>query len=121
LVAAGSGAFLYVLVRGADAATASTVAFQTLALSQLGHAFNARRHGPMRWRQLIDNRWMLGAVALTVSLQVVAVAHPVLNRVLGTVYITDVPWTPVLAFALLPLVGGQIWKRIRANRSPGGS
>ncbi len=113
LVAAGAGAFLFVLSGGADAATASTVAFQTLALSQLGHAFNARRHGPLRWRQLMGNRWMLGAVALTVSLQILAVAHPVLNRVLGTVHITEVPWIPVLAFSLFPLLAGQVWKRIR--------
>ena len=52
LVVAGGAAFIYVLTRGADATIASTVAFQTLALSQLAHVVNARRVGAMSFRQV---------------------------------------------------------------------
>ena len=110
LMVAGSAAFIYVLSRGADAATASTVAFQTLALSQLAHVLNARRLGPMTVKQLFSNRWMLAAAVLTVALQAAAVTHPALIRVLHTVHYTELPWAPVLLCSLLPVVAGQLWK-----------
>ncbi|NNF28530.1 MAG: hypothetical protein HKN73_14995, partial [Gemmatimonadetes bacterium] len=119
LVLSGAGAFIYVLQQGADAALASTVAFQTLALSQLGHVLNARRRGPVRLGELLVNRWMLGAAVVTLTLQFAAVSHPVLIRVLGTVHFTEVPWTPVLLFAALPMVFGQVWKRVRGEGAEG--
>ena len=112
LTVASGGAFLIALLwMDASPRVASTVAFQTLAMSQLIHAWNARTVGPVHMSQLWTNRWMIGAAALTVLLQVAAVTHPALIEVLATVHISEVPWGLVLAASLLPLVTGQLWKR----------
>ncbi|MFW6199843.1 MAG: cation-translocating P-type ATPase [Gemmatimonadota bacterium] len=93
---------------------AVTLTFMTLALGQLFHAFNARTIGPLVGiRRIAQNRWMWGAVVLTIGLQVAAVTHPSLRRVLGTVPLDPGEWALVAGAGAIPLVLGQAWKLVR--------
>ncbi len=112
LTGATLGIFLWSL-RGPepDVDRAVTLAFMTLALGQLFHAFNARTVGPLiRPARIFSNRWIWAAVVLTVALQLAAIYVPTLRRVLDTVVLDGGDWGLVLGASLVPLVLGQAWK-----------
>jgi len=96
---------------------AVTLSFMTLAVSQLVHALNARRMGPLRpGPELWSNRWLWGALGLGAGLQLLAVYLPVLQRVLGTQPLGASEWGVVLGASFVPLVVGQAWKWFAASR-----
>jgi Ca2+-transporting ATPase len=83
---------------------AVTIAFSTLALTQVVHTFNARSvRESVFTRRTFANRWVWGAVLLCIALQVLAVYQPGLQRVLGTVALTGRDWALVAGLALLPV------------------
>ena len=102
---------------------ARTIAFMTLALSQLFHVFNARSAEPVLFgRRLLENRWVWGAVALTLGLQLAVVYHPGLSRLFHTEPLAAGEWLVVLGASLVPLLAGQLYKIARQRRpSSGGS
>ncbi|QEL16802.1 cation-translocating P-type ATPase [Limnoglobus roseus] len=83
---------------------ASTLAFMTLALVQVFHAFNARsqRHSAFTAR-LFTNGWLWAAVAGCLLLQVAAVYTPFLQSVLHTVPLTAADWGLVMTCSLAPV------------------
>jgi Ca2+-transporting ATPase len=90
----------------------------TLALAQLFHVFNARSARPVVFgRRLFRNRWVWGALALTIGLQLATVYNPLLARVLRTQQLTALDWAVVLAASLMPLVIGQMLKPISMGSS----
>ncbi len=114
--------FLWALeVRGLEVRHAGTIAFMTLALTQLLHVFNARSEGPVLapWKRR-SNRWVWAALVLTVVLQLLAVYQPALAAVLGTRPLGGADWAVVLAAAAAPLVLGQAWKVWKARRADNG-
>jgi Ca2+-transporting ATPase len=97
-------------------ARASTLAFLALALAQVFHLGNARSAGAvLSWRRMMGNRFALGAVALAVVLQILAVTVPPLARVLRVQPPDARDWLVVLALAALPAVIGQGWKLMGAG------
>jgi P-type Ca2+ transporter type 2C len=112
-------AFLWVLRRdGADVMVATTVAFMTLALAQTFHLGNARDIEPvLAWSRVIGNRWALAAVAVTVSLQLVALYFEPLAGILGVVPLGRSEWMVVIPCALFPAVAGQLmaWLKTRTR------
>ena len=94
--------------------TAVTLAFMTLAMTQLTHVINARAFGPVLFsRRLLSNGWAWGAFALTVGLQLLAVYQPGLARVLHTVPLGPEDWLVVAAAAAVPVLVGQGVKVVR--------
>ncbi len=88
---------------------AITVSFVTLALAQLFHLGTARSREPvLRPRRAFSNPWALGAVALVLVLQVLAVYAPPLVAVLDTRPLTWREWVVVLGFSLMPALIGQL-------------
>jgi P-type Ca2+ transporter type 2C len=89
---------------GAGLRHATTMAFMTLALTQVFHTFNARsqRHSAFTAR-LFTNAWLWAAVAASLLLQVAAVYVPFLQAVLHTTALTVADWGVVLACALAPV------------------
>ncbi len=71
----------------------------------------------MGGREWFANRYVLGAVALTIALQAVAVYAPGLRTVLKTVPPKRADWLVIGACALMPLVVGQVVRRLRATAS----
>ena len=104
-------------VRGDPLELAVTLSFMTLAISQLLHALNARRFGPLRFgSELWSNRWLLAALAVGITLQLLAVYVPTLQQVLGTVPLDPGEWAVVTGAGLLPLAVGQSWKRLASRK-----
>ena len=70
----------------------------------------------MSWRSVVRNRYALGAVALTIVLQALAVHLPALAQILRTRPLTPGEWLVALGFAVVPAVVGQALKLWRGRR-----
>jgi Ca2+-transporting ATPase len=107
-------AFWYTLQRGAPIEEARTLAFLTLSLSQMAHALNARSRTKSVFKLgLFSNRPLVGALALSVTLQLAVVLLPPLQPIFNTVPLTNNEWDLVLMLSLSPLVIGEVIKAIR--------
>jgi Ca2+-transporting ATPase len=100
-----------------EPARAVTLSFTTLALAQIFHLGNARstQHVVSR-RRALANRYALGAVVLTVALQVLAVVTPGLGRILGTSPLSARGWMIAVALGAIPALVGQGWKLLRRRQ-----
>ena len=105
---------------------ATTMAFMTLALAQVFHAFNARSQRRSAFTsRLFTNGWLWAAVAICLMLQVAAVYVPLLQKVLHTVPPTTSDWGVIAGCSLLPVVVVELiklitqavnWKRIKCEK-----
>ena len=93
---------------------ATTMAFMTLALAQIAHLGNARRVGPV-----LDpggaaaNPYAIGAVALSIGLQVATLYVDPLPRLLRVTPLEPGEWLIVGACAVVPVLVGQglkLWR-----------
>ena len=86
-------------------AHAETMAFTTLAMSQLTHAFNVRSVTQSAFsRGTPSNPWLWWAVAGCAVAQLAALEIPALRTILGTTSLTYTDWSIVLATSIAPLV-----------------
>jgi Ca2+-transporting ATPase len=110
LTAVALAAFLASLqLRGDPIERARTIAFMTLALSQLLHVFNARSQRAVLWsRRLFHNPWVWAALALTVALQLMVVYLPALAATFHTTPLGADDWLLVLGMSVVPLLLGQV-------------
>jgi len=93
---------------------ATTMAFMTLALAQVFHAFDARsQNRSVFTSRLFTNGWLWGAVAICLILQAAAVYLPLLQRVLYTVPPTTSEWAVIAVCSLLPVAVVELVKVIR--------
>jgi len=102
---------------------ARSLTFMTLALSQIFHLGNARSELPVTSPdRALSNPFALGAVVLTVGLQLLAALLSPLARVLRIEPLAVQDWAVVAALSLFPAVAGQTLKWVRAQglwgRSP---
>ena len=112
LAAASLGAFVWALRY--DAPAAQTVAFMTLSLSQVLHLGNARsRAAVLGMSQMLANRFALGAVALSVALQVSAGFGRWSGTTLQVVPLDAWEWTIVAVLSTAPAAAAQLLKVIR--------
>ncbi|MGL5137255.1 MAG: cation-translocating P-type ATPase, partial [Beijerinckiaceae bacterium] len=92
---------------------AVTIAFMTLALAQVFHAFNTRSNTRSAFSSgLFTNPWLWAATALCVALQVAAVYVPFLQGILQTVALTGSDWALIAAASLMPIVVVEIVKGV---------
>lgn len=91
-----------------------TVAFITLAFTQMVHAFNARSHRSLLRIGLHSNWYMVGAVAISVLLMILAVTVPGLNTLFGVKALTGGQWGQALLLTLVMLVIVEVKKWITA-------
>ncbi|MBC7795224.1 MAG: cation-transporting P-type ATPase, partial [Clostridia bacterium] len=97
---------------------AITIAFMTLALTQVFHAFNARS----RTRSLFasksrTNPWLWGSTALCMGLQVAAVTIPALRSVLHTTPLTLADCLLIASAASVPMIVIELVKLTRHLRA----
>ena len=93
---------------------ATTVAFLTLALTQVFHLGNARSSGAvLRPDAALANRYALGAVMLCVLLQLASVYIVPLADVLRLVQPSPREWIVVMACSAFPAIAGQLFKSVR--------
>jgi Ca2+-transporting ATPase len=114
ITAATLSAFLWTLSHTPQRAT--TVAFMTLALAQVGHLGNARSASavlhPLR---VLANPFALLGAGVSVGLQLAAVLLPPLAHVLHLSPLDTRDWVVILASAAVPAVVGQAVKVVGAR------
>ena len=105
---------LYQLGEGSGAgATANTMAFATLTLCQLFHAFDVRsEHASLFHIGLFSNPAMNRAFLIGLAMQLGVLCIPPLQQIFSTVPMTGPQWTAVLALAAAPLVVCEIVKGV---------
>lgn len=111
LVIASGPMLSYVLAMngGMELDSARTVGFMTLAMVHLLQVFNVRRKNGLGYdRTIMRNPYMIGALALTLSLQLAAVYFPFLQSVLRTTALNPGMWGYVLLGAAAPNIVLQI-------------
>ena len=91
---------------------AQTMVFTTLMLFQLFNLFNARSDEETAFRGLLENRWLLAAIALSVLLQMGVVYAPFLQRAFSTERLTMADWLRCTAVASSVLWLREIQKAV---------
>ncbi|HEX7979112.1 MAG TPA: HAD-IC family P-type ATPase, partial [Gemmatimonadaceae bacterium] len=94
-----------------------TMAFTTLVLAQLVNVFNARSEQRSAFTQLFANRWLWGAVLVSLALQMLVLYVPVMQRAFGTVALGPRDWLECTAMASAVLWVSEVMKAIRRRRS----
>jgi Ca2+-transporting ATPase len=99
-------------------AAAQTAAFTTLALSQVFHLGNARSRAPViRVTRALSNRSAVGALVLSVALQILATTWPPLVALLHVVPLDAGEWALVVVLSAIPGVVGQIRRTLESSGS----
>jgi len=75
-----------------DLRYAHTMAFTTLVVAQLFNVFNARSGEGSAFVGLFKNRWLWGAITLSLALQLLVLYLPVMQRAFGTVGLNIGDW-----------------------------
>ena len=82
-----------------DLRYAQTMAFTTLVLFQSFNVFNARSDERSAFRGLFTNRWLWGAIILSLALQAVVIYVPFLQQAFSTVGLSLGDWLRCAAVA----------------------
>jgi Ca2+-transporting ATPase len=92
-------------------AYAQTIAFTTLMMYQMFNVINMRAEDYSIFSLgLFSNKWLLGAIALSVLLQIGVVHLPFMNPIFGTTALTLFDWALAAAIGASVLVFGEIVK-----------
>ena len=97
---------------------ARTVAFTTLVLAQLFNCFNARSDRTSAFRHLFTNRWLWGAIAHSLALQVAVVHVPLMNEAFGTTPLGPGDWLLCVGLASLVLWADEAKKLVERALRP---
>jgi len=90
-----------------------TLAFATLAFSQLVHVFNFRslRESIFR-RGIAGNRPLLAGVSISAALQIIVLVVPFFMPVFRVVSLSGGDWLTVIVLCLSPVAFGELWKLV---------
>jgi Ca2+-transporting ATPase len=110
LFAAGTGP------NAADEAHARSMAFTTLMLFQLFNVFNCRSAWRSAFGGFFENKWLLGAVALSLFTHVLVIYVPVLQAAFHTVALTAFDWAVATVVAATLLVIMELVKLAQRRR-----
>ena len=97
----------------ADLATARTAGFTVLVFTRLFGCFPARSDTTSVFNGLFTNRWLWGAVSVSLLLQVAVVQLPPLNVAFGTTPLSAPQWLLCAAMASGVVVYSEAQKLIR--------
>lgn len=95
---------------------ARTAGFTVLVFAQLFNCLNARSTDRTAFRNLFANRWLWGAIGLSVVLQVAVVQLPILNSAFGTVPLEPSQWLFCVLMSSTILCFGELGKLLRRRR-----
>src|SRR5699024_5090971 len=94
---------------------ARTMAFTTLVFAQLFNTFNCRSDETSAFSRLFTNRYLWGAIALSIVLQVAVVEVPFLNEPFGTASLTTQEWLTSVALASIVLWADELKKLLERS------
>ncbi|WP_348519514.1 cation-translocating P-type ATPase [Bifidobacterium sp. ESL0745] len=91
---------------------ARTMGFTILVFAQMINALCSRSHTQSVFKGLFSNKWLWGAIGLSIVLQLVVVYVPFLNVPFGTVPLTPLEWLECIGLSLAVLVVSEVYKFI---------
>jgi Ca2+-transporting ATPase len=96
-----------------DLRYAQTMAFTTLVFAQLFNVFNARSDERSAFASLFANRWLWGAVLLSIACHVVVLYVPFMRRAFGTDPLSALDWLRCAVAASAVLWASELAKLVR--------
>ncbi len=94
-------------------AVGQTMAFGTLALSQLVHIFNVRSEKRSAFRGMFTNKYLWGAIMLSAGIVLAILEIPVLHSFFQVSTLTGIQWLIVIGLSSTPLPLVELTKLIR--------
>jgi Ca2+-transporting ATPase len=94
----------------ADETHARTMAFTTLMMFQLFNVFNCRSTWRSAFNGFFENRWLIGAVALSLFSHVLVIYVPVLQTAFHTVALSAFDWLIATSVSAVLLVAMELAK-----------
>ena len=97
---------------------ARTMGFTILVFAQLFNAIASRSHLQSAFKGLFSNKWLWGAIALSIVLQLLVIYVPWLNTAFGTTPLPPMAWLECIGLAAIVRVASEIRKiflRMRAT------
>ncbi|WP_240541609.1 cation-translocating P-type ATPase [Bifidobacterium callimiconis] len=91
---------------------ARTMGFTILVFAQLFNALAARSADQTAFRGMFANKWLWGAIALSIALQLLVIYVPFLNVAFGTTPLDPHQWAECLGLSALVLVGSELYKLV---------
>ena len=93
-----------------------TMAFATLSISQLVHAFNMRSEGSVLSKDMmLGNRYLVGAFVAGLFLQIVVITMPALSSIFRVTALSGIQWLIVGALCVMPIIIVEIEKSINSS------
>lgn len=103
---------------GGNLAYAQTMAFTTLAMFQVFNALNCRSRSKSVFQLgLFSNRWLIGAIAASILLQIAAQQVPFMQVALGTVFLGLGDWGTIVLICSSIFVADELRKLVARSRS----
>ena len=91
---------------------ARTMGFTILVFAQLFNALASRSHLRSAFVGLFSNKWLWGAIGLSVALQLVVIYVPFLNDAFGTTPLAPMAWVECVGLAAFVLVASEARKMV---------
>lgn len=91
---------------------ARTMGFTILVFAQMFNALASRSSRQSVFIGLFSNKWLWGAIGLSVVLQLVVIYVPFLNSAFGTTPLDAMEWVECICLAALVLIASEIYKAI---------
>ena len=98
---------------------ARTMGFTILVFAQLFNALASRSHLQSAFVGLFSNKWLWGAIGLSIVLQLFVIYVPFLNTAFGTTPLPPMAWLECIGLAFFVLLASEIRKiflRMRAKK-----
>ena len=106
----------FLIGQGVSVETGRTMAFATLAFSQLFHAFNVKNNARFSFASKpFDNRYLLGAFAASAALMLAVLLMPPLMGVFRVVALDSAQWLYILMLSIAPVVIVDVFKGLGIN------
>ncbi len=104
---------------GADMTKAWTISLTTLAVFQWFNAWNCRSDTKSIFQMnLFSNKYLIGATAIVIALQILALHTPFLQSILHTTPLTLYEWVTIIIVASSILVAEEVRKAYARLRTP---
>jgi len=103
----------YALGLRLNPATANTMCFAVLGLSQIAHSFNTRNENSLLTIGFFGNPRLVISAVICIMLQLFVICIPVLNGIFNTVPLATHEWSIVILLSLLPVPVVELQKKIQ--------
>ena len=101
---------------GSDLMRAQTLGFTTMAMFQIFNALNCRSRSKSIFRLgLFTNKYLIGAIAISITLQMLATILPFFQVALGTVALSAVDWATIFAVSSTVLFADELRKLVQSR------